>query len=188
MVDKLFADLLSESNKYSDTLPPIYQWHPKLSGDIAIRIDREGRWFHDDVEIKRASIIKLFSRLLKLEGSDYFLVTPSEKWKIQVDVAPLFVISASLEIRQGYQAIVFQTLTGETILLGRNNPLQIKQDFAEEETCPIILVRKNLNALISRATYYQLVDWSVSRPYKEGQIEQIIESMGCEFSLGIYSE
>jgi uncharacterized protein len=188
MVDKLFSDLLSESNKYSDTLPPIHLWHPELSGDIAIRIDREGRWFHESVEIKRASIVKLFSKLLKLEGSNYYLVTPSEKWKIQVDVAPLFVISASLEVRQGHQAIVFHTLTGETILLGRDNPLQMKNDLAEEETCPIILVRENLTALLSRATYYQLVEWSVSRPYKEGQTEQLIESLGFEFSLGFYSD
>jgi hypothetical protein len=188
MVDRLFSDLLSEANKYSDTLPPIHQWHPALSGDISIRIDREGRWFHDSIEIKRASIVKLFSKLLKLEGSDYFLVTPSEKWKIQVDVAPLFVISANLEIRQGHQAIVFQALTGETILLGSDNPLQMKQDLASEEIYPLVLVRDNINALISRATYYQLVDWSFARPYKNGQIEQLVESMGCEYSLGFYSE
>jgi len=105
-----------------------------------------------------------------------------------VDVAPLFVISASLEVRQGHQAIVFHTLTGETILLGRDNPLQMKNDLAEEETCPIILVRENLTALLSRATYYQLVEWSVSRPCKEGQTEQLIESLGFEFSLGFYSD
>ncbi len=188
MVDKLFSDLLSESNKYSDTLPPIHLWNPELSGDIAIRIDREGRWFHESVEIKRTSIVQLFSRLLKLEGSNYYLVTPIEKWKIQVDVSPLFVISASQEIREGYQAIVFKTLTGETILLGRDNPLHMKQDLANEETCPIIVVRDNLTALLSRATYYQLVDWSVARPHKNGQIEQIVKSMGCEYSLGSYSE
>ncbi|MDA7794900.1 DUF1285 domain-containing protein [Porticoccaceae bacterium] len=188
MVDKLFSDLLSESKKYSDTLPPIHQWHPELSGDIAIRIDREGRWFHDSVEIKRDSIITLFSKLLKLEESDYFLVTPNEKWRIQVDVAPLFVISASLEIRQGHQAIVCQTLTGDTILIGRDNPLQMKQDSANEQTYPLLLVRDNITALISRATFYQLVDWSISRTHQDGQKEQLIESMGCEFSLGLYSD
>jgi len=188
MVDKLFSDLLSESKKYSDTLPPIHQWHPELSGDIAIGIDREGRWFHDSVEIKRASIITLFSKLLKLEESDYFLVSPNEKWRIQVDVAPLFVISASLEVRQGHQAIVCQTLTGDTILIGRDNPLQIKQDVANEQTYPLLLVRDNISALISRATFYQLVDWSICRIHQDGQKEQLIESMGCEFSLGLYSD
>jgi len=188
MVDKLFSDLLSESKKYSDTLPPIHQWHPELSGDIAIGIDREGRWFHDSVEIKRASIITLFSKLLKLEESDYFLVSPNEKWRIQVDVAPLFVISASLEVRQGHQAIVCQTLTGDTILIGRDNPLQMKQDVANEQTYPLLLVRDNITALISRATFYQLVDWSICRIHQDGQKEQLIESMGCEFSLGLYSD
>lgn len=188
MVDKLFSDLLSESKKYSDTLPPIHQWHPELSGDIAIGIDREGRWFHDSVEIKRASIITLFSKLLKLEESDYFLVSPNEKWRIQVDVAPLFVISASLEVRQGHQAIVCQTLTGDTILIGRDNPLQMKQDVANEQIYPLLLVRDNISALISRATFYQLVDWSICRIHQDGQKEQLIESMGCEFSLGLYSD
>jgi len=188
MVDKLFADLLSESKKYSDTLPPIHQWHPELSGDIAIRIDREGRWFHESVEIKRASMVELFSKLLKLEGADYFLVTPNEKWKIQVDVAPLFVISASLETRQGHQAIVLQALTGETILLGRDNPLQMKQDINNKQTYPVILVRDNISALISRPTFYQLVDWSISRTHQDGQKEQLIKSMGCEFSLGLYTD
>ena len=188
MVDKLFSDLLSESKKYSDTLPPIHQWHPELSGDIAIRIDREGRWFHDSVEIKRDSIITLFSKLLKLEESDYFLVSPNEKWRIQVDVAPLFVISASLEVRQGHQAIVCQTLTGDTILIGRDNPLQMKQDSANEQTYPLLLVRDNITALISRATFYQLVDWSISRIHQDGQKEQLIESLGCKFSLGLYSD
>ena len=188
MVDKLFSDLLSESKKYSDTLPPIHQWHPELSGDIDIRINREGRWFHDSVEIKRASIITLFSKLLKLEGSDYFLVTPNEKWRIQVDVAPLFVVSASLEIRQGHQAIVCQTLTGESILIGRDNPLQMKEDVANKQTYPLLLVRDNISALISRSTFYQLVDWSIGRTHQGGQKEQLIESMGCEFSLGLYSD
>jgi hypothetical protein len=188
MVNKLFSDLLSESKKYSDTLPPIHLWHPELSGDIAIRIDREGRWFHESLEIKRASMVKFFSKLLKLEGADYYLVTPSEKWKIQVDVAPLFVISASLEVRQGHQAIVFQTLTDDTILLGRDNPLQMEKDLTNKQAYPMVRVRDNITAWISRATFYQLVDWSISRTHQDGQKEQLIKSMGCEFSLGLYSD
>ena len=133
-------------------------------------------------------MLSFFPKLLKLEGSDYFLVTPSEKWKILVDVAPLFVISANLEIRQGYQALVFRALTGDTILLGSDNPLQMKKNLASEEIHPLVLVRNNINALISRATYYQLVDWCIARPYKNGQMEQLLESMGCEYSLGFYSE
>jgi hypothetical protein len=188
MVDKLFSDLLSESKKYSDTLPPIHQWHPELSGDIAIRIDREGRWFHESVEIKRASIITLFSKLLKLEGSDYFLVTPNEKWRILVDVAPLFVISASLEIRQGHQAIVFQTLTGETILLGEITRYRWNKTLLISKPIPWCECVTTLAHLISRATFYQLVEWSISRTHQDGQKEQLIKSMGCEFSLGLYSD
>ena len=184
-VDRLFSDLLSESKKYADSLPPVHQWHPELSGDIAIEIDREGRWLHESVEIKRASIVQLFSKLLKLEDTEYFLVTPNEKWRIKVEIVPLFVISARVETRKGYQAICLQTRTGESIVLSQHNPLQIK-NFADKQNYPLVLVRDNLTALINRATYYQLVDWSFSRSYKDGQKEQLIQSMGCEFSLGFY--
>lgn len=187
-VDKLFSDLLSESKKYSESLPPVHMWHPDLSGDLDLRIDREGRWFHNAVEIKRSSIIKLFSKLLRLEGSDYFLVTPSEKWRIQVDIAPLFIISANIALRQGHQAIWLQTHTDETILLSQQNPLLIKNCFANEENYPIVLARDNLTALISRSTYYQLVDWGFSRPASDGNNEHLIASMGSEFSLGFYPQ
>lgn len=187
-VDQLFSDLISESKKFSDSLPPIHQWTPNLSGDIAIRIDREGKWFHEAVEIKRADIVVLFSKLLKLEGAEYFLVTPTEKWRIQVDIAPLFVVSASLTQRQGQQAILLKTLTGESILLGQENPLEIRNDLANEEQYPIVLVRDNLTALISRSTYYQLVDWGFSRKCKDGKNEWLLKSMGCEFSLGFYAD
>ena len=44
-------------------------------------------------------LVKLFASILICEGDEYFLVTPVEKWRIKVDVAPLFVIAASREHR-----------------------------------------------------------------------------------------
>ena len=57
-------------------------------------IDREGRWIHEGGEIKRPAMVKLFASILVYEEGDYFLITPVEKWRIQVEVAPLFVIAA----------------------------------------------------------------------------------------------
>ena len=97
----------------------------KKTGNMDLRIDREGRWFHESVEIKRSSIINLFSSLLKIENSHYFFVTPAEKWQIQVDIAPFFIIDAKRTTRQGVQVISVTTNTGERVLLGRYNPLII---------------------------------------------------------------
>ena len=42
-----------------------------------LSIDRDGRWCNESVEIKRSSIVKLFSSLLEMEYGEYFLVTPT---------------------------------------------------------------------------------------------------------------
>ena len=64
----------------------------------------------------------------------------------------------------------------------------MKQDVANKQTYPLSLVRDNISALISRSTFYQIVDWSIGRTHQDGQKEQLIESMDCEFSLGLYSD
>ena len=61
--------------------PPLDLWQPDLSGDIDIRIDREGRWYHEGDEIKRESLVQLFASILRREeDGEYYLVTPAEKW------------------------------------------------------------------------------------------------------------
>ena len=156
-LDKLFSDLFAYQQQSSNDLPPVHLWNPPLSGDIDIVIDREGRWFHEGDEIKRASLVKLFTSILTCEGDQYFLVTPVEKWRIKVDVAPLFAISASRELRAGVQAICLTTLTGDTVVVDRDHPVFIDP----ESELPMLKVRANLTALISRNIYYQLVDWAI---------------------------
>ena len=115
-LDTLFADLLASQDTASASLPPVHLWKPKLSGDMDMIIDREGRWIHEGGEIKRPAMVKLFASILVLEEGDYFLVTPVEKWRIQVEVAPLFVISAERETRDGYQAVKLTTHTGDVVI------------------------------------------------------------------------
>ena len=60
------VDLLHQDHmNFEDSLPPVDLWTPELSGDIDIRIDREGRWFHEGSEFQRKPLVKLFSSILK---------------------------------------------------------------------------------------------------------------------------
>ena len=183
-IEQLFADLFEQTHHHSCKLPPVHLWHPKKTGNMDLRIDREGRWFHESVEIKRSSIINLFSSLLKIENNHYFLVTPAEKWQIQVDIAPFFIIDAKRTTRQGVQAISVTTNTGEKVLLGRDNPLIIDSKHPKEPLLPLVHIRNKLNALVSRAVYYQLVDWGCEQSAAEGKNHLILESLDCQFSLG----
>jgi hypothetical protein len=180
-LDKLFSDLLATQQQSTNSLPPVHLWNPPLSGDIDIVIDREGRWIHEGDEITRTALVKLFASILVREGDKYFLLTPAEKWRIKVEVAPLFVIAASREFRDGQQAIVLTTSTEDIVVVDKTHPLTVDQ--GSDQPVPLVIVRNNLPALISRNVYYQLIDWAFEETDK--QIDKLyITSMGERFLLG----
>ena len=70
-LEALFTDLIDEQ-KQSAKRPPVHLWDPEKSGDMDLRIDREGRWIHEGSPIKRAALVNLFASILKREGDSYF--------------------------------------------------------------------------------------------------------------------
>ncbi|MDG1164812.1 MAG: DUF1285 domain-containing protein [Porticoccaceae bacterium] len=187
-LEHLFSDLLEQQKQSAETLPPVHLWHPQKSGDMDMRVDREGRWIHEGDEIKRQPLVKLFSRILKREGDDYFLLTPVEKWQIKIDIAPFFIVSARREIRGSNQAIVLNTLTEDQFVLGGQHPLWVETDGNSESPIPLVKVRDNLSGLLSRAVYYQLVDWGHEVIREDGGIDLYIASMGQQYKLGSMPE
>lgn len=186
-LDDLFKDLLATQKTASHGLPPVHLWHPDKSGDMDLVIDREGRWIHEGGEIKRARLVKLFSTILKREGDSYFLVTPVEKWKINVDFAPFYIISASRAHRDSHQAITLTTSTGEVVVVGAENPLWVEYRSDSEEPIPLVTVRDNLPGLLSRSVFYQLVEWADADSPNDDHTDSgavRIESMGEQFLLG----
>ena len=157
-LDSLFSDLLALHQQSSHSLPPVHLWNPPLSGDMDLQIDRQGRWIHEGDEIKRAALVKLFASILVREENEYFLLTPVEKWRIKVAVAPLFVVAASRECRDGQQAITLTTSTDDIVVVDKSHPISMIED---DNPLPLVLVRDNIPALISRNVYYQLIDWAL---------------------------
>lgn len=155
-VEKLTQQLQGNANK---ARPPVHLWNPPVSGDIDIRIDREGIWYHEGDPIKRASLVALFASVLWEENGEYFLVTPVEKWRIQVDVAPLFVVRAERAGAGQGARIEFYTHTGDVFTLGQAHPLTVLADV-DGHPQPLVRVRYSLDALINRAVFYELVSWS----------------------------
>ncbi|MDA0796735.1 MAG: DUF1285 domain-containing protein [Proteobacteria bacterium] len=182
-LDNMFADLIALQSNSVTKLPPVHLWNPKNSGDMDIRIDREGRWIHEGGEIKRPALVKLFSSILKLENNQYFLVTPVEKWKISVEVAPFFITQVTRVVRNDQQAISCMTLNDETIILNEDHPLIIKYESLSDEPTPLVKVRGNLWALVSRSAFYQLVAWGESSSGNEDNAVYLT-SMGRQFLLG----
>jgi len=139
---------------------PVGDWQPALSGVIDIRIDASGHWFHDGDPIKRPALVKLFASILRREADGFYLVTPGEKQRIQVDDAPLFVNQLRHEGEGQQQRLVLITRTDDVVALDADHPLWVVD--SETAPAPYVRVRDQLDARIGRNVFYQLVELAVS--------------------------
>lgn len=139
-------------------LPPVHQWDPDFSGELDMRIARDGTWFYEGTPINRAGLVGLFSTILKREGDDYFLVTPVEKWRIDVEDAPFVAVDFEAEGAGEAQMLVFETNVGDRVVAGEGNPIRVERDAETGEPSPYVMVRDGLEALIDRKSFYRLVE------------------------------
>ncbi len=133
-------------------LPPVESWHPEHCGDINIVVRRDGSWWHDGHVIQRQSLIRLFSRILRLDGDDYVLVTPGEKMRIQVEDTPFFAVLG--DVHNGYLTVM--TSTGDEVIVGPEHPITLKK--LDDELLPVVEIRRGLTARVCRNLYYQWVE------------------------------
>ncbi|MFT5520179.1 MAG: hypothetical protein ACI9IA_000769 [Enterobacterales bacterium] len=175
------------SNLTEQKLPPIESWDPPFCGDINICINKDGQWSYEGSVFTRLPLVKLFAKVLKKEGNDYFLVTPVEKVRITVEAEPF--ITKSLELKNSrIPEIAFMTTLDDIVIADKEHPIQVieKNGFPY----PTILIRNNLHALISRSDFYQLVEISTSEPILNNGNSLfsncIVKSRDCSFSLGQY--
>jgi len=138
-------------------LPPVEDWNPPFCGDLDMRIARDGTWFYLGTPIGRPGLVKLFSSIIRKDGNKYFLVTPVEKVGIIVDDAPFVAIDFNATGASEAQNLRFETHVGDYVEAGPDNPIRVACDD-QGEPSPYILVRRNLEALIDRKSFYRLVD------------------------------
>ena len=170
----------SKSNKKS--LPPIEKWNPPFCGDIDMTISKSGKWYYMGSEIKRPAMVKLFAGILRLESDNsYYLVTPVEKVRIQVEDAPFVAVAITKEQSEGMNTVTFRTNLNDEIVLSKENPLSIEIK-KNDEPSPYITVRNNLRALISRSVFYELVDLAETIPI-DGVPYLAIKSQGEIFKI-----
>ena len=166
MTDKLqaLADGIGKRRDFDS--PPLQLWNPPLSGDIDIRIDREGHWYHEGDPIFRESIVRLFAAILRREeDGHYYLVTPGEKWRIQVDTHPLLVTDFDISS----EGLVLSLNTGKHLVLSSED--QWFSD-ANEEGVAVVRLPHGIGAMFTRAAWYRLVDLA-NEPASEGAVLEI---------------
>lgn len=145
-----------------------------------IRIARDGTWFYQGSPIGRRGLVRLFASVLRRdEAGDYWLITPAERGRIQVDDAPFTAVELTVAGEGPDQALTFRTNIDEMVTAGPDHPIRVAVNPDTGEPAPYILVREGLEALIVRSVYYELVERSV-----EGQDGRIgVWSQGAFFPL-----
>jgi uncharacterized protein len=177
-MDDQLLDIEQKVGRNYDT-PPLHLWNPELSGEIDIRIDSDGNWFHEGSVIERDAIVRLFASILRREEDGcYYLVTPGDKWRIQVDLLPLVVtdIDQYADAEQG--SCLRATLnTGRTQMVNSEFGL-----FLEDRMDHVAALHlpHGLAAIFSRSAWYRLVAMAEE---KDGNV--CIVSAGETFPLEV---
>lgn len=150
-------------------LPPVHLWNPPFSGDLDIRIARDGTWYYLGTPIGRAPLVRLFSTILKREDGKYFLVTPVEKVGITVDDAPFVAVDFTRQGEGHEQVLTFETNVGDVAAAGPDNPIRVTRDAETGEPTPYVMIRAGLEALIDRKSFYRLVDLGAQERHEGGR-------------------
>lgn len=166
------------------SLPPVHDWHPSVTRDVNIRIARNGDWFYEDSLIDRPRMVKLFSTVLRVDEDDEtYLVTPQERLRIQVEDAPFTAVLVERHGAPDAPTLRFTTNVGEIVIADAQHPIHVKHETAGGEPSPYVLVRDRLQALISRAVFYQLAEWVEERDGRLG-----VESAGVFMTLSEHDD
>ena len=137
--------------------PPVHLWNPPFCGDIDMRIAQDGTWFYMNSPIGRKPLVQLFASVLRHDADGrYYLVTPVEKVGIRVDDVPFTAIRMRVEGEGRAQVIHFETNVDDQVTVDADHPLRFAPEEGTGGLKPYVLVREGLEALVSRALFYDL--------------------------------
>ena len=143
--------------RQSGAKPPVHLWNPPFCGDIDMRIAADGTWFYLNSPIGRNPLVQLFASVMRREADGrYYLVTPVEKVGIRVDDAPFAAVRMSVSGEGPAQVIRFETNVEDEVTVDAAHPLRFAEEQGTGGLKPYVLVRAGLEALVSRALFYDL--------------------------------
>lgn len=159
-LDGLASQLPREAGR---GLPPVHLWNPPFCGNIDMRIATDGTWFYQRTPIGRPALVKLFSTVLKREGDSYFLVTPVEKVGIVVEDVPFMAVELAVEQNTAAPVLKFRTNVDEWVEAGPGHALRFEEDATNSGLKPLLHVRRDLWAKVTRTLFYDLVELGQER-------------------------
>lgn len=155
-----------------------------LCGDLDMRIDRNGVWYHHGSPIGRKELVRLFSTVLRRdEAGDYWLITPAEVGRIEVEDAPFMAVELTTSGAGADQFISLRTNVDKIVTVDADHPIRCDFDPETGEPSPYLVMDGGVEARIARAVYYELVALGAEESH-DGETSFGVRSSGVFFRLG----
>ena len=118
-------------------IPPLENWHPEQIEDMDLTIKANGEWWHEGVHMTRQSLVNLFATILWKEENagkvEYFLKTPVQKLRIQVEDAPLLINDVGIVDEDDKRWLEFTTTTGDGVRLDDEHTISLRAYIPEDD-------------------------------------------------------
>ena len=202
------------STREGRAIPPLENWHPEQVADMDLTIKANGEWWHEGGHMTRQSLVSLFATILWKEENngavEYFLKTPVQKLRIQVEDAPLLINDVGIVEDAGKRWLEFTTTTGDVVRLDAAHPIGLraysiknadnngnsdksidKEDIGSIDSTtqirPYMTVRNGLEALIGRNAFYHLTEIG-ELTEREGETILTLQSGDNAYTLSMPSD
>lgn len=149
--------------------------------DLGMRIDRDGTWHYRGSPIGRQAMARLFASILhRLPDGSYWLVTPAEQGRIDVEDVPFVALELRASGEGSERRLAFRTNLDEWVTAGPEHPLRLGSADARGTLAPYLMVRNGLEARLARPVFYELIE--LAEPAQGDELA--VWSDGMRFSLG----
>jgi uncharacterized protein len=129
---------------------------------LGLRIMQDGTWLYLGSPIRRIELVKLFASVLRREADgSYWLITPGERGRIEVDDVPFVGVELAAQGTGPDQLLCVRTNVDEWLTLGSQHPLRLRRladQASDAGPVPYVEVRAGLEARLARPVYYELVE------------------------------
>jgi uncharacterized protein len=161
---------------------------PAECGDLPFLIRRDGSWLYKNSPIGRKELVCLFASVLRREADgSFWLETPVERGKIEVEDAPFVVVEMDWSGNGLDQVLTFRTNVDEVVSAGLEHPLRLSHGLGIGEPKPYLRIRPGagshpIEARINRSVYYELAALAEPHPVR-GRMMLGVWSEGVFFPL-----
>lgn len=163
---------------------PVAPGKRTVCGDLDMRIDRNGVWHYRGSPIPRKEMVCLFaSTLTRAADGAYWLVTPVEMGRIEVEDVPFLAVELFVAGSGREQVLSLRTNVDEIVTIDEDHPLEVETHPSTGEPAPYVVVRDGIRARLARSVYYEVVGRGLEEKV-DGEQFYGVWSAGSFFVIG----